>query len=77
MKDYCAYMDSIQLSEEQKKKLTEQVKQRMVSGKTHTLRRLVPLAACLAIVAAIGGVAWPRLSQYETEVPQTAADPGL
>lgn len=75
MKDYCAYMDSIQLSEEQKKKLTEQMKQRMVSERSHTLRRLVPLAACLAIVAAIGGVAWPRLSQYETEAPQTAAAP--
>ena len=46
MKDYCAYMDSIQLSEEQKKKLTEQMKQRMVSGRSHTLRRLVPLASC-------------------------------
>ena len=83
MKDYCDYMDSIQFSEEQKKKLTEQVKRRMVSGRTHTLRRLVPLAACLAVVAAVGGLVWPVLPLHEAapdvvdsgEAPQADADP--
>ena len=83
MKYYCVYMDSIQFSEEQKKKLTEQVKRRMVSGRTHTLRRLVPLAACLAVVAAVGGLVWPVLPLHEAapdvvdsgEAPQADADP--
>lgn len=67
MKDYCAYMDSVSLSNEQRRQLLQKLKNRP-SGKRH-MWKLAPLAACLAFVVAVSWAVWPRVTPGQTPQP--------
>lgn len=68
MNSYRSYMDSLELSPQRHDELMQNLS--LVSadrGWKRTLRRAVPLAACLALVAA-AAVMWPRMS-FERPAP--------